>query len=150
MIRDLAYRTSCALKIVPTDRMDPSADKLQRQIEYKGTLEQVAFAKSLVSLLACESGLDVTLPNGNITSKVLMCPQDKVGLLIGANGDVIKHIQKVAKARVQVDRADGGGTHNGTMTGQRKVSEEYKSVQHNTIQYNTIQYNTIQYITYNQ
>ena len=78
MIRDLQARAGCRIDV---DQQVPPGQP--RVITYRGTREQIDFAKHLVQLLCRENATDADLPLGNAKREYLVVPGNSVGKIIG-------------------------------------------------------------------
>mmetsp|Transcript_1671 Transcript_1671/g.3570 ORF Transcript_1671/g.3570 Transcript_1671/m.3570 type:complete len:688 (+) Transcript_1671:717-2780(+) len=127
MIRDLQARSGCRIDVLQ-NHVESNAPKI---ITYRGRRqEDVDFAKRLVFLLcnrqqdttrgggrrrdnhhdvhttASGSGAVVDLPLGHAVMKEIRVPKSVIGKIIGRGGEMIRELQTVSHARIQVDHSN--------------------------------------------
>lgn len=99
--RDLENRSNTIINIDQTELGD------KQKIIFAGTRADVDLAKHVYALMTCESGGTSNLPLGKADKRELQIPQDKVGLIIGPKGDMIRHLTQVTRCKIQVDHSTG-------------------------------------------
>ena len=105
VIKDLMSQTCTQIQVPhDPDRDDPSV----RSVVITGDPKNVLEAKRRIQAIV--DGQMGTLPIGVPTTKMLI-PDDKVGLVIGKGGTVIKDIQAKTKAHVQIPGKPVKGVH---------------------------------------
>jgi hypothetical protein len=99
--RDLENRSNTIINIDQTELGD------KQKIIFAGTRADVDLAKHVYALMTCESGGTSNLPLGKADKRELQIPQDKVGLIIGPKGDMIRHLTQVTRSKIYVDPNTG-------------------------------------------
>ncbi|XXG45919.1 hypothetical protein AAC387_Pa02g0879 [Persea americana] len=95
-------------KIQVTRDMDADPNSLTRTVELVGTSEQISKAEQLINdvLTEAEAGTGAsrrfTMGQPGVEQFIMKVPNNKVGLIIGKGGEMIKSMQAKSGARIQL------------------------------------------------
>ena len=102
MIRDLQTRSGCFIVV---DNQDGKS-RLPPMITYRGKcIEDINFAKSLVSMLCNNQKDKVELALGQASMKQMQVHKSDAGRIIGRGGKMINKLQVDSQARIQIDHS---------------------------------------------
>ena len=102
MIRDLQARSGCFIVV---DNQD-SKSRQPPMITYRGKcIEDINFAKSLVSMLCNKQKDKVELALGQASMKQMQVHKSDAGRIIGRGGKMINELQVDSQARIQIDHS---------------------------------------------
>jgi len=118
MIRDLQARSGCFIVV---DNQDAKS-RLPPMITYRGKcIEDINFAKSLVSMLCNNQKDKVELALGQASMKQMQVHKSDAGRIIGRRGKMINELQVESQARIQIDhsgkKVDGNNSRLVIITG---------------------------------
>ena len=118
MIRDLQARSGCFIVV---DNQDVKS-RQPPMITYRGKyIEDINFAKSLVSMLCNNQKDKVELALGQASMKQMQVHKSDAGRIIGRGGKMINKLQVDSQARIQIDhsgkKVDGNNSRLVIITG---------------------------------
>jgi rRNA processing protein Krr1/Pno1 len=104
IVQDIMRRTGCKITV---NQNFPEGEP--RVVVITGPLQNIEFAKSLVSLVIAngpaalnQTSLGINLP-GCITEE-MECPHEKVGIVIGSKGTIVQDIMRRSGSRIVVNQ----------------------------------------------